>query len=310
MVCIRRVSVAATHKHPDYNIGDSLRNEVNDLLRGLAGGLIFGMPLLYTMEVWHHGMSFSSAHCLGLLCFILFINFAFCYASGLRGNNEGHSIHKALADSITAIGLAILAAAAVLYLIGRLDFSSGLNGILGQVIVEACAISIGITYTNSKFPRNHHDKSEKKHKNADALDKGRMSAAEKQARHDFHNFAAAIAGALIFTLNIAPTEEVVQIASTLHSGSLLLLLCAEVGACYLILYAAEFKEKKVYKASPLQSPAAEVILTVSASLIVAGVLLLLIGEQQGITSVPLFVASVITLGFPAIVGGAAGRLVV
>ena len=302
--------MAAKNTRLHDGIGNSLKDEAQDLLRGLAGGLIFGMPLLYTMEVWYHGMSFSSAHCLGLLCFILFINFVFCYASGLRCNNTGHSIHKALADSITAIGLAILAAATVLYLIGRLDLSSGLNDILGQVIVEACAISIGITYTNSKFPREQPGRHQKRAKKLDALDTHKLSDADKQARLDFQNFAAAIAGALVFTLNIAPTEEVIQIASALHSGSLLLLLFAEIGACYLILYAAQFKEKRVYKASPLQSPAAEVILTTSVSFVVAGLLLLLIGEQQGMASLPLFVASVITLGFPAIVGGAAGRLVV
>ena len=30
-------------------------NEINDIIRGVCGGFLFGIPLLYTMEVWWIG---------------------------------------------------------------------------------------------------------------------------------------------------------------------------------------------------------------------------------------------------------------
>lgn len=31
------------------------KNEINDMIRGACGGFLFGIPLLYTMEVWWIG---------------------------------------------------------------------------------------------------------------------------------------------------------------------------------------------------------------------------------------------------------------
>jgi hypothetical protein len=33
------------------------RQEGRDLMAAVAGGAIVGMPLLYTMEMWYHGMT-------------------------------------------------------------------------------------------------------------------------------------------------------------------------------------------------------------------------------------------------------------
>ena len=60
----------------------------------------------------------------------------------------------------------------------------------------------------------------------------------------------------------------------------------------------------------MQSAPAEVVMTVASSLLMAGFLLVLLGETAASLNDPLFVAAVITLGFPAVIGGAAGKVVV
>ena len=37
------------------------RSELNDIVRGGCGGFLFGIPLLYTMEVWWIGSSATPA---------------------------------------------------------------------------------------------------------------------------------------------------------------------------------------------------------------------------------------------------------
>ena len=53
-------------------------------MAAVAGGAIVGMPLLYTMEMWFHGMTLSEIHLLILLGVILIMNFGFSLVSGFR----------------------------------------------------------------------------------------------------------------------------------------------------------------------------------------------------------------------------------
>jgi uncharacterized membrane protein len=80
---------------------------------------------------------------------------------------------------------------------------------------------------------------------------------------------------------------------------------------YVILYAAGFKDHKVYEQDSLfQAPVVETVMTTAAALFVAALLLVLFGAPGATASPALFIASVVTLGFPAAVGAAAGRLIV
>lgn len=284
----------------------SLREEGHDLLRGAAGGLIFGTPLLFTMEMWFQGMSFSPPHLLGLLGFAAFINFCFGYAAGLRAHNASHSVRGAAADSVTALALGVIVATIVLALIGMLDAAEGRDSMIGKIVIEAAAVSIGVTFTNRKFPRGHKTTSH----GYEALESAPLTREQKQARLDFYNLAAVLGGAVIFTFNIAPTEEILMIANGLSSWQLLWIVAAQLVACHVILYAAQFKEAKVFKKSWMQSPPAETIMTVALSLLVAAILLALIGHSGALQNTDAFIAAVVTLGFPAVIGGAAGKLVV
>lgn len=290
----------------------SFSEEGRDLLRGAAGGLIFGTPLLFTMEMWFQGTRFSPAHILGLLAFAALVNIAFGYSAGLRAHNRDHSIWGAMADAATALALGIVVAVAVLALIGQLQAGESLSGLLGKITLQGAAISLGITFTNRKFPRRHggDGKSGAGEGRYAQLEKAPLSAEQKQARLDFHNMAAVLGGAMVFCFSIAPTEEILLISAGRAAPHILLLLGAEALVCYVILYASEFKEKKVFKKTPMQSPAAEVVMTLALSLVVSAVLLFLLAEMKALASPEAFVAAMVTLGFPAVVGGAAGRLVV
>lgn len=293
-------------KYKTYVAMKSLRQEGRDLLRGAAGGLIFGTPLLFTMEMWFQGMNFSPLHLLGMLAFAAFVNTCFSYASGLREHNKEHTFMGAVADAMTALALGIIVSVIVLGLIGLLDPNDGRDSLIGKVIIEAAAVSIGITFTNRKFPRGHTQDS----RSYKELEKAPLTREQKQARLDFYNLAAVLGGAVVFAFNIAPTEEITLIAKKIEAYHLLAILMSQLGLCYLILYASEFKESKVFKKTWMQAPLAEIVMTVALSLVVSALLLLLVGDMSALGSMDSFIAAVIVLGFPAVIGGAAGKLVV
>lgn len=289
------------------NAFQSLKKEGADLIRGAAGGLIFGTPLLFTMEMWFHGIRLPPEHLLGIVVFTFFINICFSYASGLRQHNEDHTPIGALADSITALALGIIIATTILGLIGQLNSGDTWDVVLGKIVIEACAVSLGVTFTNTKFPRKGKGQADKNYKELEAAP---LSDEQKQARLDFQNMAAVIGGAVVFSFNVAPTEEIVLIGSSLSIPALLILFLSQIFICYVILYAAEFKERKVFKKTAMQSPIAEIIMTVAMAWLISGLMIFLIGSEDARISADIFIASMLTLGLPAVIGGAAGKVIV
>ena len=282
------------------------RQETRDLLRGISGGAIFGMPLLYTMEIWMNGRFFSSLHLILILILALGLNICFSYFAGLREKNTDNQVFAAIDDGLTSMALGLVLSLIILMLIGRIGPNSGETlGSLGKVVLEACIISVGITFTNFKFKSHEYERSLPLH--------GRLtlSPSARQLRKDLNDLAATMAGAFVYTFNVAPTEEVILIASELSSAQLFLLLAAELGLCYVILFASGLNSNEVYeKNSFFQKPLSEMILSTFISLGIAGFLLALLGYGGLQVSDSLFLPAVVTLGLPAVVGGAAGRLVV
>jgi uncharacterized membrane protein len=64
--------------------------EVDDLLRGLSGGVLVGIPLIYTMEMWWIGETISMPRAIGFVV----IAYRVPGESGVR-NGDGISRHGA-----------------------------------------------------------------------------------------------------------------------------------------------------------------------------------------------------------------------
>src|SRR5688500_3560629 len=95
------------------------RQEGRDLMAAIAGGAIVGMPLIYTMEMWFNGMTLSPWHVLGILGATLVVNFFFCLISGFR---DEWGLGEAVAESITSVGIALVFATVMLWLVSAIDW--------------------------------------------------------------------------------------------------------------------------------------------------------------------------------------------
>ena len=277
------------------------RQEGCDLMRGVAGGAIVGMPLLYTMEMWWHGMTLTPWHHLALLGGVLVINFLFSLLSGFRA---GYSVSSAILEAVTSVGIGIVLSSLILLLIGEIGTRISLREALGKVLTEAAAVSVGVSFANSQIAGRSRTGEEDE-------DQAPPPAGPERAQLeiDLKDAAATIAGATVFALNIAPTEEVIKIAARLSPWQLLALLCGSVLLCYIILFASGFEQHQVHVKSLFLHPVAETVTAVALSLIVAFLLLLVLGQRAAVGSPTILLAATVTLGLPAVVGGAAGRLV-
>ena len=283
------------------------REEGRDLLRGVAAGSIIGIPLLYTMEMWWHGMSMSAWHLLALLAATLAVNFTFCLFSGFRPH---YSVGEAASESVTAVGLGMLFSLAVLCLIGEVTFDSAASEILGRVLVETAPVSLGISFANQQVRNKSRDGGEGKERGGQddtAVPPGERSG--HQLRQDLVDLAATVGGATVFAYNMAPTEEIILIASRLSAWQHLGLLAASLVLCYLILFAAGFQDRPVYVPGLFQNPLMETTMAYAVALMVAFGLLWLVGVPEAMSGPATAVKATVTLGLPAVVGASAGRLI-
>ena len=287
------------------------RKERHDLFAGVAGGALVGMPLLYTMEMWTRGATLSPWHQLLILAATLAINFVFCLMSGFRPER---GLLEAAIESVTAVGIGVVFAFIVLVLIGEIEPGAGLAEMSGKLLLEGAAVSMGVSFADAHLrgkSRVEGGEGVQDEPPAPGDPPGGASgdAESLQLREDLLDLAATLIGSVLFTLNIAPTEEVVRIASQLNAWQLLAMLVATLALCYVILYASGFEDQPVHVEGLLQSPWAETVIAVGTSLLVSAGLLTVIGRPEAMGSVASGVASVVVLGLPAAVGGAAGRLV-
>jgi putative integral membrane protein (TIGR02587 family) len=286
------------------------KQEIKDLLRAVAGGSIVGMPLLYTMEMWYHGATLSPWHQLAVLGAILVVNFFFCVVSGFRHED---TILDAALQAVTSVGIALVYSTFVLWVIGTIGAHTSWGEAAGKILLEASAVSLGVSFADAHF-RDKSRTGEQNDQQHDRREKPEPKPSpqqleSRQLHADLVDLSATIVGSILFALNIAPTEEVLLIATRLHAWQLLAVLATTVTLCYVILYASGFEGQPVYVQSVFQSAWAETAMTVAVSLLAALGLMWLIGERELFGSSSSVLAAAVVLGLPATVGGAAGRLI-
>lgn len=290
------------------------RKEGRDLLRAVAGGAIVGLPLLYTMEMWWSGITLSSWHLLAALAGIVGVNFLFSLLSGFR---ESYSFTDALSEAVTSVGIGIVFSTLVLALIGSLNFDMAPIEWIGKILLEAVAVSVGVSFANAQVLGKSRSGEASGGGAQGSGAQGGASQAEtqgspeqRQLRQDLRDVGATLAGATVFAMNVAPTEEIVMIAVRLEPWQQLVMLASLPVLAYIILFASGFEQQKTHVPGPLQHPWAETAMIVAMSLGVSFALLVLFGFPGSLSHASTAVATTITLGLPATIGGAAGRLIV
>lgn len=126
----------------------SWRGELGDFSRAFSGAFLFGVTLLYTMEMWWIGTYVEPWRLLVLLGFALAANFALSHFAGFKKEGTLGEIADQTVDSV-AVGA--VSSLVVLLVLNRIKLSDPLDAILGQMMVQAVPLSIGASLARFIF---------------------------------------------------------------------------------------------------------------------------------------------------------------
>lgn len=265
------------------SIPDSLR----EYGRGIAGGLLFSLPLLYTMEVWHAGFTIPPHRQLAYLAGTFVLLLGYNRYSGLHPSSGWAEV---VVDSVEELGIGLVLSAAILLALGRIGPGQNLDEVAGRIIVEAFTIAIGVSVGTAQL----------------GGDPERGNEAREVGLGG--QLALSGCGAVLFAANVAPTEEILMIA--VESGvwrvvGLAILSILLVGG---VLHWVDFKGAERYaRAETTLDVITGTAITYAVALTASAVLLWFFGRFDD-TGAAVCASQVIVLGLPAALGAAAGRL--
>lgn len=269
------------------------KQEGLEILRAVSGGLLFGIPLLYTMEVWWTGSHTTPTQMAVLLVMLTVPVFILNHTAGFRATPDVR-FSDAVADTIEAVAIGIVATASVLVLLRQITPSTAVGVGMGKVLYESVPFCLGVGVARHFFRG----------------ERSNPDPGEPSLNPTIADLGATAIGAIFISLSIAPTDEVLLIAGAMTPIWLIALMAASLGASYAIVFAAGFsgQNDRHEHEGIAQRPLTETAVSYLMALLIAAVLLWTF--QRDLQPWTQLVAQVIVLGLPAAVGGAAGRLAI
>ena len=274
---------------------------VDDLVRGASGGMLFGIPLFYTVEVWWIGAATTPT----TMMVVLVVTFVFLvllvHGAGFHRSRELRFSDVSIA-AVEALALGVVSATVVLLLLRELTLDTPLGEGLGKIIYEAAPFAIGVAAARHVF---NHGRDESK---------DTPSRAEKRDGWSgtLADLGATFVGSVFIAFNIAPTEEIPMLAAATSPPALLAVMAASLVISYGIVYEADFGDQQSRREQQgiLQHPVTETMAAYLTALAGSALMLLFFRNVELGDPGPHLISHVVLLGLPAAVGGAAGRLAV
>jgi putative integral membrane protein (TIGR02587 family) len=263
----------------------------------MGGGLLVGLPLLFTMEVWWHGFLLPSWKILALFVVGFAIVIGYTALTGFRRESTWTEV---IIDSIESMGIAVVLAAVALIVLGRIEGGTSLRDAVGKIALEAIPIAFGASVASGQLSGSGDD----------AGDQGSPATKGREVG-SFGRLLVAAGGALLFALNVAPTEEPMLLGVEAEWWRLLLAMVASYAVTLALVFYADFPGGRPSEPgdSPLDHPLTETLAAYAISLLVALGMLWAFGRTDGV-ALPAIIGQTVTLAIVASFGAAAGRLLI
>ncbi len=268
-------------------MNDDIRRSGRDYIRAIGGGLVIGLPLLYTMEVWAHGFTLPWWKILLLFVIAAVIVVGYNATAGFRRERTWTEL---VLDSVATIGLGIVIAFVALVILGRIGPDTSVRDAAGKVALEAIPIAFGASVAATQLS-------------------GQSSAGKKNVG-PFQRLFVGAGGALLFALNVAPTEEPMILGIEASPLILISVVAATLVLTLALVFYADFGGKETHRADGvLDEPWAETLTSYAVSVGVALLLLWSFGRTDGVGLMSIVGMTVMLAGV-ASVGAAIARLLV
>lgn len=256
------------------------------LARAAAGAVLFGLPLMMTMEMWALGFHMDRLKLALFLAVIAVTVFGLTRFAGFRDETD---LADDLLDAFAGLAVGFVVSAVMLGLFGLLTPATAFREAAGMVAVQAAPASFGAVLANKQLR---------------ARARGRQP--EDRAGYLGQLFLMG-AGALFFAFNVAPTEEMILIGFKMTPWHALALVAVSLIALHALVFTVGFAGQESHE-RPVQAFFHFTLAGYGVALVISLYILWTFGRVDGPVSDT--VRSVVVLSFPAALGAAAARLVV
>ncbi|MEJ5990522.1 TIGR02587 family membrane protein [Ramlibacter sp. PS3R-8] len=260
------------------------------LARAFAGAILFVLPLLMTMEMWWLGFGMPGWKLVLLL--VLFFPFL-VVLSWHSGFEPTFSWRDDVVDALVAYAVGFFASALVLGLLGELQSGMSMREMVGKVSLQAVPASIGALLSQSQLGERDD-----------------AQATRGGVATYWSELFIMLVGALFLAFNLAPTEEMVQIAVKLSDLATCGLILASLILMHVFVYGAAFRGRPDdhRNASRLSVLLRFGVVGYSLAFLVSAYMLWTFGRLDGLALAPALQV-IAVLAFPAAIGAAAARLI-
>ncbi len=271
------------------------------IARGIAGALLFALPMLMTMEMWELGFYMDRTRLLVLLLINLPL---LVILSDKVGFEETSTWRQAIRDANIAYALGILASGLILVAMGVVKADQSFHEIIGMIAIQAVPASIGAMLGRSQLGGQSADNGD-----GDRDTDNDDPVHRRETSYSGELFLMAV-GALFLSLNVAPTEEMILLSYKMSPWHALLVIAASLMVMHGFVYALSFKgSHDLAEGTP--SWHAFVRFTLPGY-VIAGLIstycLWTFHRTDDVGSTQILMAIVI-LSFPGAIGAAAARLI-
>lgn len=261
--------------------------------RGMAGALLFALPMLMTMEMWSLGVYMGR----GRLLVLLIVNIPLLVLLAHHiGFEKTFSWRNHVRDAAIAYGIGILVSAVVLAVFNVLAPGMPVDGVIGKIALQSVPASIGAMLARSQLG---HADAQNAMGDDDTVD----------TRYASELFMMAV-GALFLGLNIAPTDEMQLLSYKMTPWHGLALLLLTIFLMHGFVYAVSFVGgHELSPETPRWHAFVRFTLPGYVLTVLINLYVLWTFEQLGDATVTQLLLSLIVLGFPGAIGAAAARLI-
>lgn len=291
----------------DGNHVSDPRAFVTGLGRGAAGALLFGVPMLMTMELWELGFYIERYRLLILLTATIPL---LVFLADRVGFERTGTLAEACRDATIAYALGIVMSTAILMLFGDIKLGMPISEIVGKVAIQAVPASIGALLGRSQLggssdsqDRDEPDEDKDGDRNEEAV-RDRLST-----RYSQELFLMGV-GALFLNLNVAPTEEIILISFKMTPWHALATILVSIAIMHAFVYAVAFQgSHEVPEGTPwwhafFRFTLPGYIIAMAISLYV----LWTFGRLDDVGPTQVLISAIV-LSFPGAIGAAAARLI-
>ncbi len=272
----------------------STRHFAIGLARAFGGAIIFGLPMLMTMEMWWLGFTMEPMRLALLVIVTVPMLVGLSHVSGFE---ETFGARDDILDALVACVVGFTVGAGVLALFGVIEPGMPSSEVIAKIALQAVPGSMGALLAQSQFgPGN------------DEADNEEDEERRRPSGYWSQLFLMAV-GALFLAFNVAPTDEMLVISYLMDPERVLVMIALSLAIMHAFVYALEFSGQEVIPAgTPWWSEFLRfTVVGYTIALLISAYVLWTFGRLDD-TGLEERVTSILVLGFPAAIGAAAARL--